>query len=544
MKKQWILGCALMLVAGCDDALGIESAEMKPEPEPAPECTSDAECENQDTACSKFRCEEGACQRHDMDLGFVVMEQVADDCKRNVCDGQGEVTTIDFDDAVPDDNPCTREECIGSELRHTPIFDSDVPCYTGPSGTEGVGICRAGVVECSSQGEVIGCKGEILPQTEVCETLMDENCNGVAALNEGCACGDGIMGGTEECDDGNTSNADDCSSVCKVQRVVEISAGAGHVCALLSDGRAKCWGRDDLGELGNPNNNQWLGNAWDSAGKNAEMGANLPAINFNGRAVKHISVQEATTCAAFEDGGLKCWGLQHHGTLGQPTPIEGVIDGPANIPDINLGGGKAIAVAGSHAHKCALFENGTVKCWGYNGEGALGLADDDFADHLVPTNAINFNGEFVTAISSGLYHNCALFNSGAVRCWGYNANGELGRNTTTHYGRYQGQMGADLKPIALGQPAIAIATGSRHSCALLANHKMKCWGYNAFGQLGQGHAYTIGDQPNEMESLPPVNLVLPAGLTISGIHAAARQTCAIISTAACDAGATINSIKG
>ena len=82
----------------------------------------------------------------------------------------------------------------------------------------------------------------------------------------------------------------------------------------------------------------------------------------------------------------------------------------------------------------------------------------------------------VTALSGGMYHTCALLASGEVKCWGYNTYGQLGNGTTTN----------SSTPVSVVMSAAAIATGGYHSCALLQNGSMQCWGYNIYGQLGDG----------------------------------------------------------
>ena len=116
---------------------------------------------------------------------------------------------------------------------------------------------------------------------------------------------------------------------------------------------------------------------------------------------------------------------------------------------------KAKAVIAGDAFTCALLDNATVKCWGYGGDGALGqgAADhlgndaDEMGDYL-PAIAVGGTRR-VVAIAAGAAHVCALLDDRSVRCWGYNGDGELGQGDTEGRGDAPGEMGTALKPVAL-----------------------------------------------------------------------------------------------
>ena len=129
----------------------------------------------------------------------------------------------------------------------------------------------------------------------------------------------------------------------------------------------------------------------------------------------------------------------------------------AALPTVDLGVGLAVAqlVAG-YGHTCALFTNGAVKCWGENSYGQLGLGDTknrgysaaEMGDAL-PTVNLGF-GRTVVQLVAGEYHTCALFTDGAVKCWGYNFNGELGLGLNYQFGDSVGEMGDALPTVDLG----------------------------------------------------------------------------------------------
>jgi len=167
----------------------------------------------------------------------------------------------------------------------------------------------------------------------------------------------------------------------------------------------------------------------------------------------------------------------------------------------------AISVSDASGHTCALITGGTVQCWGSNANGQLG--NGTTTDSLSTPVAVS-GITTATAISAGGYHTCALLTDGTVQCWGLNANGQLGNGTTT----------SPLStPVAVTgiTTAIAISAGGDQTCALLSGGAVQCWGANSNGQLGNG---TIIDS-----SIP----VAVTGITTAAaISAGGEQTCALI----------------
>ena len=156
-------------------------------------------------------------------------------------------------------------------------------------------------------------------------------------------------------------------------------------------------------------------------------------------------------------------------------------------------------VAAGVEHTCALLSSGAMKCWGSNNYGQLGLGNTD--DVNIPTDLPVFEGGArATAISAGADHTCALFDNGAVKCWGLNYYGQLGLRNTTNANKPM------LLPVPVdGARATAISAGARHTCALFENGAVKCWGYNAIGQLGLGDTNNRGGAPNEMGDNLPIS---------------------------------------
>jgi alpha-tubulin suppressor-like RCC1 family protein len=172
------------------------------------------------------------------------------------------------------------------------------------------------------------------------------------------------------------------------------------------------------------------------------------------------------------------------------------IDSPVPVAVTGITG--AIAVSAGGTHSCALLAKGEIKCWGVDNSGELGTGS--FSTYsATPMSVVGIST--ATAISAGEDHSCALLEGGSVSCWGYNAFGQLG----------DGTKNASPTPLALSgiAGAIAVGAGNEHSCALLSSGKIKCWGYNGHGQLGDG---TTADSLTPVEVIGIANAVkLSAG---------------------------------
>jgi alpha-tubulin suppressor-like RCC1 family protein len=109
-------------------------------------------------------------------------------------------------------------------------------------------------------------------------------------------------------------------------------------------------------------------------------------------------------------------------------------------------------------------------------------------------------GKTAVTISAGQFHTCAILNDASVKCWGYNAYGQLGVSGTLDRGDGPGEMGDNLPAVDLGagKSAVAISAGWDHTCALLNDGSVKCWGYNGYGQLGRGDTFPRGGLPTDM----------------------------------------------
>ncbi len=289
-----------------------------------------------------------------------------------------------------------------------------------------------------------------------------------------------------------------------------ISAGAGHTCVVLDDDSVRCWGFGGDGRLG-------YGNT-DSIGDNETPGSVGPVkLGPDGgpeRTAKAISAGAGHTCALLDDGSVRCWGFGAFGQLGYGNPSTiGDNETPGSVGPVKLGpdGGPertAKAISAGREHTCALLDDGSVRCWGFGGNGRLGygnprtIGDNETPGSIVPVDL----GRPAKAISAGDTHTCALLDDDSVRCWGFAGNGRLGYANTTDIGDTEAPGLAG--PVDLGpeRKAKAISAGGRHTCALLDDDNFRCWGYAATGRLGYCNANNIGD--NETPgSVGPVNVM-------------------------------------
>ena len=134
------------------------------------------------------------------------------------------------------------------------------------------------------------------------------------------------------------------------------------------------------------------------------------------------------------------------------------------------------------------------------------------------------------SVTAGDSHTCVLLDDHMVKCWGRNLEGELGAGDTTSRGDQPGSMGSSLPPIDLGtgRTARAIAfAGTYHTCAILDDASVKCWGDNQFGQLGLGDTTNRGDHPNQMGDALPVSTV-GTGRTSSALSTPSMNACALL----------------
>ncbi|RME17565.1 MAG: hypothetical protein D6797_02270 [Bdellovibrio sp.] len=276
---------------------------------------------------------------------------------------------------------------------------------------------------------------------------------------------------------------------------VDISNSRFHTCAVLSNGKVKCWGSNFYGQLGN-------GTKIDSATPVEVLGIT--------NAIK-VATGREHSCALLSDQTIKCWGNGASGRLGngstasQTTPVT--VSGISTAIDIDADG--------NGSHTCALLANTDVYCWGNGWAGKLGNGSNNSSS--VPI----FSGiTSAQSIALGDNHTCASLTDGTVKCMGYNSRGQVGNNTLTTY-----IYAPALVQVPTSAPNLnnnthsgtttnltnvaKVSAGASSTCALLNDGTAKCWGNNGYSMLADStniyKAYAV-DVLNTTGSAPMTNI--------------------------------------
>jgi alpha-tubulin suppressor-like RCC1 family protein len=295
--------------------------------------------------------------------------------------------------------------------------------------------------------------------------------------------------------------------------IKQFTLGYFGSCAILDNDALKCWGYNGWGNLG----------YGDTAARqsNATLGDNLAVVDVgSGRTAKQIAIGHHHTCGLLDDGTVKCWGLNDVGQLGYGDTVmrgDNANETGDNLPIVDLGTGRtAKQIVAGHRHSCALLDDNTVKCWGINNAGQLGLGDtanrgdaaNEMGDNLaaVPIGT----GRTIKSLGAGWEHNCVILDDDTVKCWGRNAESELGSGDSVTRGDGPNEMGDNIPVVRLGtgRTVVQLATMTRGACALLDNGWVKCWGHNNWGISGTGNTNRLGDNAYEMgDAFPRVPLL-------------------------------------
>jgi len=309
--------------------------------------------------------------------------------------------------------------------------------------------------------------------------------------------------------DGELGNGTNLNSSTPVQvlglprQVVAITAGGqfanGHACALSQVGAIYCWGANGFGQLGN------------GTTANSTMAVAVSGLTVG---ISEIVAGDADqTCALTNAGAAYCWGYNSAGQLGNGSTAD------AHVPVAVSGLSSGVVSITAGAATCALISNGSMQCWGSAAYGQLGNGTLSSSPTPVFVSG-STAGSTAVAMAAGSFQTCALNSSGVASCWGDNTYGQLGNGTTN----------PSSVPVTVAGPTIGNATtqsqvlaaGSVHACAiqnLLGTARVLCWGYNAYGQLGNG---TYNNSP------VPVAVSAPNMLAnVAAVSSLAYHTCAL-----------------
>lgn len=292
--------------------------------------------------------------------------------------------------------------------------------------------------------------------------------------------------------DGTKNDAEKPVAVSRLSNVAALAAGEWHTCAAMTTGQVECWGANDLAQLANL----------------AKRPSSTPLTTPVGPATQ-IAAGRSHTCARLINGAVLCWGDNRTSQTGLQRPLLAKPSLPVLVPNI-VG---AVFVAAGEEHSCAVQEDGFLLCWGDNHFGQLGHGIQEH--HSFPPMPVPIDGKART-VTAGRRHTCALLRDGTVECWGKGFEGQLGDGLGRDSLTPVRVLAADSTegPVPLGQ-VTAITAGSQHTCALLENGKVYCWGSNVLGQLGRVEGQTA-------------TRAAFSGLTdVIALSAGGWQTCAI-----------------
>ncbi|WP_181234164.1 RCC1 domain-containing protein [Enhygromyxa salina] len=271
-----------------------------------------------------------------------------------------------------------------------------------------------------------------------------------------------------------------------VQSATAIAAGAYHTCAVLASGTVTCWGQNTDGQLG-------LGHLQD-IGDNEDIDTLIP-LDF-GDSIQSVTAGSSFTCALSVIGGVYCWGGNAYGQLGHGnlSPIgDNEIASNANS-FVQVGGAVSSLRAGAH-HVCASMVAGGLRCWGHGSSGRLGYGNtNNIGDDELPSAvSLKYGGEVIPVVAAGSSHTVALHpNSGSaqIRGWGSNSYGKLGVGSTVNHGDGVGPLEAIA---GVSGTVVTVAASNNQTCALFDDGALGCWGANSAGQLGLGSTQHLGD---------------------------------------------------
>lgn len=464
-------------VVPADTAAGVEAGTEASDagPDQVPSCTEtdtcecvrDEDCGNDDLCDGVERCVDHACEAGTK----VTCAPSGEPCVANVCrpeSGLCEARPSPEESACDDGDACTRDDRCGAGADAGVCVGRDPVICAASDVCHVVGVCN--------------------PFSGLCTS---------PPISDGALCEHGV-GFDGVADEHGTCVAGAC------QRLPWVALGGEHACAIFFDGSVRCWGEARAGALGRGD----LVDVGDGIGPSVHAAGPLDL----GRAADWLAVGGASTCVG-SGGAVRCWGYNETGMLGygDTTPRGST---PATVPallaDLPIGVGvRAVGLGFEYA--CAITVGGGVRCWGLSPLGYMGVAAvgtgpavpsiADVGDVELVTDGETFEAVKVVA---GMHHACALSKVGRIKCWGEWKYVGLDVNTN---------VGDDEAPSAFGfvnstWTATDISSLSEHTCAVTVGGDVYCWGLDHWRVLGM-------DVPDSTVALAPVKVEIGSAAAVA-----------------------------
>ena len=279
--------------------------------------------------------------------------------------------------------------------------------------------------------------------------------------------------------------------------VVSVSAGLSHTCAVTAAGGVLCWGDGMFGKLGNPD---------------ALSGSTTPVqVSGLGSGVASVSAGRYHTCAVTTGGGVKCWGADSQGQLGNDISLVNQST-PVDVAGLTSG----VTSVSAASHTCAVTAAGGAKCWGPGSGGVLG--NGLTADQPTPVDVMSLTSG-VAQVSAGPSHTCAVTTAGGVLCWGSDLFGELGNDAL---------LVESFTPVSVFGASSGfsrVSVGDSFSCAVTQAGALKCWGRADLGKLGNGMSSGAQPVPSDVTGLNSGVTLVTTGTWHACAIAAGRAQC-------------------
>jgi alpha-tubulin suppressor-like RCC1 family protein len=276
--------------------------------------------------------------------------------------------------------------------------------------------------------------------------------------------------------------------------LLALSSGYEHSLALCTDNTLLSWGYNVYGQLGNNS----------TTNSPLPLAVTITGTPLAGKVVSAISASYKHNLVLCSDGTMAAWGYNGNDQLGNNSYTNSSVPVAVITTGTPLAGKSVVAISTGTYHSVALCSDGTLAAWGYNSYGQLG--NNSSTDRNLPVAVITTGtplaGKTVVAVSAGGYHNMALCSDGTLVTWGENNYGQLGNNSTTNSSVPVAVSGAGTA--LAGRTVIAVYAGHYHSLALCSDGTLAAWGYNTYGQLGNGST---------------TNSSVPVAVTASGVLA-------------------------